>query len=106
MSTNVKTLESAALAAHRRGDTWGDFWQVHGTDVAQTEPWDRAAFRRLVARLSHLLTCGDCDGQRPLANPYCPWDEHEEELQAASVGQRRGELFPERYHGPLTSDRK
>ena len=62
-------LERLATAAHRRGDTWAAFYPTVAADVAALEPWDRQAYRRLVRRLSRLLTCGDLDGQ-PIANSW------------------------------------
>lgn len=55
-------LEHLAIDAHRRGETWREFWEVHRHVVGRIEPYDRVAYRRLVRRLSHLLTCGDADG--------------------------------------------
>jgi hypothetical protein len=67
MSTKeVRTLESAALRAHRRGIGWTDFWQEHGAAVCQAEPHNRQRFQRLVRRLLALVSSGDLDGQQPI----------------------------------------
>ena len=66
VSLTRKALEAAALAAHARGDDWKAFWPTVAGDVAAAEPWDNVAYRRLVNRLSHLLTCGDTGGMRPV----------------------------------------
>ena len=60
-------LERTAVDAHKAGTPWSEFWEIHRHTVGQIEPWDNAAYRRIVARLSHIVTCGDCDGYgRPL----------------------------------------
>jgi hypothetical protein len=74
---SVKQLESAALAAHRAGDTWAMFWQEHGTDVAAAEPHDRQRYHRLRQRLLALVVAGDTDGQEPPGDGWprpCPWE--------------------------------
>jgi hypothetical protein len=70
-------LESAAVRAHADGDTWQTFWHRHGADVAALDSWDRAAYHRLVRRLSYLLTCGDTAGMVPVAATWGqpePWE--------------------------------
>ena len=61
-----QALERLAVEAHHRGDTWNQFWPGVAAEVSQAEPWDNAAYRRLVNRLSHLLTCGDTGGMLPI----------------------------------------
>jgi hypothetical protein len=56
-------LERAAIAANRRGESWGTFWERHAAAIRQAEPWDRAAYHRLVQRLMHLVATGDRSGQ-------------------------------------------
>ncbi len=76
MIISRRQLERLANAAHADGVSWHDFWRQHGPHVVALEPWDRAAYHRLVRRLSHLLTCGDLDGQ-PIANSWPrpePWE--------------------------------
>lgn len=71
-------LERIALDAHRRGLSWSEYWPTVALDVAQAEPHDRAAYRRLVRRLSHLLTCGDLDGATPISTGTLwgePWEQ-------------------------------
>ncbi len=65
-------LEQAALEAHRRGDSWATFWPTVAADVAavtgeSSTPWGKGseARRELVARLSHLVACGNTDGMTP-----------------------------------------
>jgi predicted GNAT family acetyltransferase len=36
--STIKTLETAAIDAHARGDTWGMFWEQHGAEVCRAEP--------------------------------------------------------------------
>jgi hypothetical protein len=62
MSKATQTLERAALDAHRRGLSWGEFWDEHGRDVCRAEPHDRRKFNRLVCRLLALLVSGNEDG--------------------------------------------
>jgi len=41
------------------------------------EPWDRAAYRRLVHRLLALVVAGNSDGAEPAGNGWprrCPWE--------------------------------
>jgi hypothetical protein len=74
----VKTrqqLEAAALDAHQAGTPWSVFWSQHGGHVIALEPMDRRRFRRLRDRLLTLVCCGDLDGQRPVDNPLCGWEE-------------------------------
>jgi hypothetical protein len=63
-----RDLEHLALAAHARDERWATFWPTVAADVAAIEPYDRDAYRRLVNRLSHLLTCGDVDGLVPVGD--------------------------------------
>ena len=61
-----KQLEQLAIAAHAVGDDWATFWPTVAGDVAALHPWDNRAYRRIVARLSHLLTCGATSGMEPV----------------------------------------
>jgi hypothetical protein len=72
MTPTVKQLKREALAAHRGGDTWGDFWQAHGASVAAAEPLDRGGYHRLVCRLLALVVAGDTAGQYPAGNDAEP----------------------------------
>jgi len=63
--TTIRHLERAALAAHRAGQRWNDFWAEHGAAVCRTEPQSRQRFGRLVRRLLALVTTGR-DEQRRL----------------------------------------
>jgi hypothetical protein len=65
MPMTRKQLERAAIAAHRDGTGWPEFWDTHAADIVRAEPWDREGRRKLVTRLSLLVTAGDLDGQRP-----------------------------------------
>jgi hypothetical protein len=81
-----QALERLAVEAHHRGDTWGEFWPGVAAAVGQTEPWDNVAYRRLVARLSHLLTCGDTGGMVPIDTGWerpAAWEL--EAIEAAAV---------------------
>jgi len=76
---NRRELEKAAIDAHNRGMSWSVFWPTIAQAVAAAAgqaatPWgrDNAAHRRIVARLSHLLTCGDVDGMTA-AGDVAPW---------------------------------
>jgi len=82
-----KDLEKAAIRAHAAGMTWGQFWPTIAEAVAAAEPWDNAAYRRLVCRLSHLLTCGNTDGVVPVPATWGqpePW-ELDDQAQAVPV---------------------
>lgn len=52
-------LERLALACHRRGDTWSQFWEAHGAEVCRAEPHNRARFQRLIRKLLALVVSGD-----------------------------------------------
>ena len=68
MSTKTeRQLERAALNCHRRGLSWGDFWQEHGPAVCRAEPRNRQRFALLVRRLLALLMSGDTAGQQAIA---------------------------------------
>ncbi len=70
-------FERAAIDAHKAGQTWPEFWKRYGDSVRHLEPYDRQRFRRLVRRLSHLLTCGNTDGMEPISTGMLwgePWD--------------------------------
>jgi hypothetical protein len=66
-------LERYAIAAHRLNWTWDRFWQMHGEAVRQAEPYDRAKFAKLVARVLALVTSGDLDGQMAVGDDV-PWE--------------------------------
>jgi hypothetical protein len=68
----IRTLERAALAAHRRGTGWATFWQEHAQAIRQAEPWDRGRFRTLVNRLMHLVASGDGSGEQPAGDDDAP----------------------------------
>ena len=73
-----KNLESAAVAAHDRGDDWATFWQSHAADVAALG-LDYCARGQFVHRLVGLVVSGDADGQRP-AGDRLPWSDDEPPL--------------------------
>jgi hypothetical protein len=58
----IERLESAAVAAYRRGDTWRDFYHDVGPSIRQAAPGDHAVLDRLLS----LVTSGDCDGLKPI----------------------------------------
>jgi hypothetical protein len=72
MSMTIKQLQAAAIAAHRDGTGWPEFWDTHAADIVRAEPWDADARRKLITRLSLLVTAGDLDGHRPPSDPE-PW---------------------------------
>ena len=79
-----QALERLAVEAHHRGDTWNQFWPGVAAAVGQAEPWDNAAYRRLVHRLVGLVASGDVDGQRPVDGGYGrPLDFELEAIEAA-----------------------
>ena len=65
MNMSTKQLEQLAIDAHSRGVSWCEFWDTHRHAIALCEPFDRGRFHRLVRRLSHIVSCGDLDGERP-----------------------------------------
>jgi hypothetical protein len=74
---HLEQLERLALSAHRRGQSWSEFWRDHAAAVRQAEPWDNRARHRLIRRLSYLVTCGDTAGMMPLTNGWsepAPWE--------------------------------
>ena len=76
MTATVKQLERAAIAAHKAGSGWEEFWRVYGPQVCDAEPFNRERFRRLTDRLLHLLICGNPNGQYPVGDPDAtpPWE--------------------------------
>ena len=71
----IQQLERGAVEAHRRGETWATFWQMHGDAVIAVEPWNRQRFRQLANRLLALVASGDTDGQRPIGDDdVAPWE--------------------------------
>ena len=81
----TQTLERAALAAHRAGWKWNQFWDEHGGDVCRAEPHNRQRFQRLVRRLLSLVASGDTDGMEPAGAPWLD-DDHAEHPKPADVG--------------------
>jgi hypothetical protein len=79
-----QALERHAIAAHARGERWATFWQAHGEQVRQCEPYNRQRYHRLVRRLLALLTSGDTDGQQPVAVGLL-WGEQWDEDDAQGV---------------------
>ena len=69
-------LEQLALDGHRQGIGWHEFWKDHSKVICQAESYDNKKLNKLVRRLSHLLMCGDLDGQRPPGDPdgLEPWE--------------------------------
>jgi len=67
-----RTLERAAINAHRQGTTWRAFWREHVEDIRRAEPYDSQKYHRLVKRLLALVTSGDTDGMHPVGTP--PWE--------------------------------
>ncbi len=96
--TERNRLEKLAIAAHRRGDTWAQFWPTVADAVAQAEPWDLAARSKLVTRLSLLVTAGDLHGSRPIGDWWLddrasatePPSPHDSETAARVNWQRAG----------------
>ena len=72
-----KQLEHAALDAHRLSWTWNRFWQMHGEQARQAEPYDRGRYRKLVAKLLHLVASGDPSGMEPVGEPWLDDDQQE-----------------------------
>ena len=67
----MNSLERAAIAAHKSGLGWDQFWQTHG-DEARAVTYDRRKFHRLFRRLLHLVTSGDDAGQFAVGDPDAP----------------------------------
>ncbi len=55
----IKSLERAALDAHRIGQPWPAFWQVHWRDVSKAAGRSRRRFDALLHRLLDLVVSGD-----------------------------------------------
>ena len=60
--TTIRQLETAALDAHRRGDTWTAFWNRHGADVAAVASSGVMAHDQFVSHLLALVVSGDVAG--------------------------------------------
>ena len=84
----VRALECAALASHRRGDRWTQFWECHGREVCRAEPVNRQRFARLVRRLLSLVTSGDTANMEPVGSALEPWEHDDDEHEPADVGTR------------------
>jgi hypothetical protein len=54
------------VAAHNRGDTWGDFWPSVAEAVRQAEPSDYVARGQLIHRLVAIVASGDVGGMVPI----------------------------------------
>jgi len=68
-------LEQAALAAHRSGQRWADFWPTVAFDVRRAEPINVQRYHRLVRRLLALVTAGDVDGLTAIGDAEpTPWE--------------------------------
>jgi hypothetical protein len=78
---DLTPLEQQALAAHEQGTGWNDFWQEHGNEVREAEPFCRERFRRLVQRLAHLVATGDGSGRFGVGD--CPWEADDAAWRAA-----------------------
>jgi hypothetical protein len=59
---NHQTLEAAALAAHRRGQTWNAFWDLHADEIRACEPCNRRRFGQLYRRLMAIVASGNTTG--------------------------------------------
>jgi hypothetical protein len=73
VNPSIQGLEKMAIDAHTRGERREVFWQRHGEQVREAEPWCRARFRRLYDKLMHLVCSGDNAGQYPPGNDPEPW---------------------------------
>ena len=69
LSMNVKQLEQAAIDAHRRAESWPEFWEQHGRRF-QRPPLGRPALHRMVRKLVGLVVAGDVDGQEPVGDGW------------------------------------
>jgi hypothetical protein len=86
MSTKqVNQLEHAAIDAHRRGIGWSDFWTEHADAIRAAEPYNASRYRRLVAKLLHLVASGDESGMEPAGAPWL-LDDVPEHSKPADIG--------------------
>ncbi len=69
-------LRAAARRAHATGERFASWWQRHAADVAEIEPYDRAASHRLEAELLSLVTSGDMAGMFAAGDDdaRAPWE--------------------------------
>ncbi|MCE5267220.1 MAG: hypothetical protein LLG00_04985 [Planctomycetaceae bacterium] len=70
MTQERRALQRAAIAAHRAGIGWNDFWQRRGEQVRKAEPYDVKRYHRLVNRLLSLVASGDTANVEPLDAPW------------------------------------
>lgn len=78
---NTKLLETAAIRGHRAGTRWADFYAAHREAIEHMRLFDRDGTRRLLRRLTYLLTCGDVDGFKPVGDSDpAPWSRDEAEM--------------------------
>jgi hypothetical protein len=70
----IKELEKLAIDAFRRGETWSAFWEQHGEQVKQAEPWNARDYHRLYQRLMALVCSGNDAGQYPIDVGMTQWE--------------------------------
>ncbi|MGD0654659.1 MAG: hypothetical protein ABSA16_09965 [Thermoguttaceae bacterium] len=97
----IKELERLAIGAHRDGELWAAFWQVHAAEIRKAEPYSRQRFKQLVNRLLSLVVSGDLDGQEP-PDITEPWLVDDTSMPSDSVTHARC-LWPGQSPPPLTT---
>ncbi len=88
----IRKLEQLALDAHRAGLKWADFWATAVAElVNQACPYDRAAYRRLVQQLSHMVLCGTTSGMLAPGDDdrLTPWDEDDQATPHDTITQAK-----------------
>jgi hypothetical protein len=86
----IKALERLAINAFRRCLRWSEYWQAHGDEVKQCEPFNARRFKRLYDRLLHLLTSGDTNGQQSIIDDSAePWVQDDTSTPSDSVTAAR-----------------
>jgi hypothetical protein len=83
----AKQLERRAVAAHRAGDTWNQFWERHGAEVCAAEPHNHQRFGRLVRCLLPLVASGDTDGMTAVGDDgTIAWEIDDNAAKPADAG--------------------
>jgi len=91
----IKALERAAIDAFRNGIGWTAYWQQHGEQVQQAEPWNARRFKRLYDRLLALVTSGDTNGMTAMAeDDAAPWVADDQPSPHDSITRARLQPMP------------
>ncbi len=97
---NASELKTAAIRAHRAGESFGVFWPSVVEDVRVIEPYSQQKFRRLHDELLMLTLAGATDGRFAVGDDdsRCPWEVDDATQQVDDTNTRAKaplELLPQ-----------